>query len=445
MNKLWSITDIATTVGVSNKTILNHCKKHNIISAMDKQGKTYYLNQSQLQRLLFICYPKVYGLLFDGLQEGSMDTNVQPVPTSVGKISRVTYKNKQGTITEYYRIVKFPLRYNPDGSLQYYKTQSFKTKEEAVLCRQQLIHRRQHGEFTPTQQQSFYDICTDIFRHRRYKKNTRDSIDRTLRLYFKPYFKQYTLQTINRSVLQRFLDSCTSAKSIVSSMLHTVLKELWIDDRIPKDYGSQLYVEKSAHKIKQPLTESQLQQYYELVEKKPLAFLCRLMFCSGLRINEALALEWTDINYLDEAVFSVSVSKNLMYDFETKEFITDTPKTPSSVRTVYVNNQSLLQELQEKQKNAVSKYLGYNPKTRKREYSTLFNRKYFYNIGKKMGISLSSHYARVTYASHALENGLTIKNLQQQLGHSDSMMLHKIYAKPVGSIVDNVRNTQLPF
>lgn len=434
MNKLWSISDIAKELHVSNKTVLNHCKKHRIISTNDKQGKTYWLSDGQRQRLLYMCYPKSYGLFYGGnRQEVSMQ---QPIPKAIGKISKITYKR---TGKNYFRIIKFPLKYTDDGSIVYYKTQTFDTKEEAEVFRQELINRRNAGEFQQAQSiVSFYDIAKDILSRRTYKQNTRWSVDNVLENHIKPFFKDVPLSSINRQLLQEFLDSTSKSKTVVAAILHTVLKELWIDDKIPKDYASQLKSPKNNPKQKRPLTREELQQYFSLIEHKPLAFVCKLMFATGLRINEALALTWEDITFLDNGLCSVSVSKSLTYDYKAKAFQDDTPKTLSSVRTVYFNDIELRETLLKEKEKSMSKYVAYNAKRKTREYAMNFNHKYFCNIGKKMGISLSSHYARVTYASYAMASGMSIKNIQQQLGHSDSMMLHKVYAKPIGNVIDDV-------
>lgn len=434
MNKLWSISDIAKELHVSNKTILNHCKKHRIISTNDKQGKTYWLSDGQRQRLLYVCYPKSYGLFYgDPLQEVSMQ---QPIPKAIGKISKITYKK---TGKNYFRIVKFPLKYTDDGDIVYYKTQTFDTKEEATAFRQELINRRNSGEFQQAQSiVSFYDIAKDILDKRTYKRNTRWSVDNVLENHFKPFFKDIPLSSINRQLLQEFLDSTNKSKTVVSSVLNTVLKELWIDDKIPKDYASQLKSPKQKPKQKRPLTVGELKEYFYLIERKPLAFVCKLMFATGLRINEALALTWEDIAFLDNGLCCVHVTKSSTYNSRTKTFYDGTPKTASSVRTVYFNDAELRSILLKEKERALSKYIAYNRKSRKRENYTSFNNKYFYNIGVKMGIHLSSHYARVTYASYAMANGMSIKNIQQQLGHSDSMMLHRVYAKPIGNIIDDV-------
>lgn len=436
MDKLWSISDVAKLVNVSNKTIINQAKKHKIISLADKQGKTYWLTNLQVERLIYLCYPKSHGLVYAPIGEHMKQH--RPIPTSIGKITYVTYKDKR-----YYRIVKFPLSYTDDGAYAYYKTQSFDTKEEAVAYREQLIDRRNKGEFQSLYTfVSFYDIIVDIFSHRAYKKNTRHNIENALNKHFKPCFESIPLEDVNRDMLQRFLDKLTHSTGTCQFILMTVLKELWLDDKLPKDYRSQLRLpKKQQSKQKRALTKEELHTYFNLVEKKPFAFIAKLMFLTGLRVNEALALKWSDFQHLDNGLTIVNVDKTLTYiNGTTTE---STPKTTSSIRKVYFNDIELQQQLKDKQSSSSSQYIAFNPKTNTRMNYHSFSTTYFENIGRKMGIRLTSHYARVTYASYALEGGMSLKNLQQQMGHSNSIMLHTLYAKPVYSIIDDVSTKKL--
>lgn len=436
MDKLWSISDVAKMVNVSNKTIINQAKKHKIISLADKQGKTYWLTNLQVERLIYLCYPKSHGLVYASIGEHMKQH--RPIPTSIGKITYVTYKDKR-----YYRIVKFPLSYTDDGAYVYYKTQSFDTKEEAISYREQLIDRRNKGEFQSSYTfVSFYDIIVDIFSRRTYKKNTRHNLDGIIRRHFKPYFKNISLENINRDILQRFLDRLTISIGACQRVLMTALKELWLDDRLPKDYRSQLRLPKKPQsKPKRALNRDELQVYFKLIERKPFAFIAKLMFLTGIRVNEALALKWSDIEYLDNGLTVVNINKSITYI--NRVMTESSPKTPSSVRKVYFNDIELQTELRERANSSSNPYIAFNPKRNSRLNHYAFSATYFSNVGKKMGIHLSSHYARVTYASYALEGGMSLKNLQQQMGHSNSIMLHTLYAKPVYSIINDVSTKKL--
>ena len=67
---------------------------------MDKIENKYALTQMQLERLLFLSYPKAY-YVFTGKEGGSMDI----IPNSIGKIQKVSSGKRS-----YYYIRNFPLK-----------------------------------------------------------------------------------------------------------------------------------------------------------------------------------------------------------------------------------------------------------------------------------------------------------------------------------------------
>ena len=67
---------------------------------MDKIGNKYALTQMQLERLLFLSYPKAY-YVFTCKECSSMDI----IPTSIGKIQKVSSGKRS-----YYYIINFPLK-----------------------------------------------------------------------------------------------------------------------------------------------------------------------------------------------------------------------------------------------------------------------------------------------------------------------------------------------
>ncbi len=157
--------------------------------------------------------------------------------------------------------------------------------------------------------------------------------------------------------------------------------------------------------------------------------LIRLLVASGLRIGEAMALEWFDVD-LDNQ--TVSVSKTTVQ----RTVIQDTPKTNKSNRVISIDSK------------AVS--------TLKRWY--FFQKKHFMSLGnphqslvfptwqgnvmdyhglnyrlKKIEdaeklTSLSFHGFRHSHASLCLNAGMTYKVIQERLGHSTLQMTMDLYS-----------------
>ena len=148
---------------------------------------------------------------------------------------------------------------------------------------------------------------------------------------------------------------------------------------------------------------------------------------TGCRINEALALSWSDID-LDNAV--VHVTKTLNRDLEI-----NSPKSKASYRdididqaTVSMLKQYKLRQTKEAwkigQRESVvfSDFIHEYPSSSrlKRRLQTHFKRADVPNIG--------FHGFRHTHASLLLNSGIPYKELQYRLGHSTLSMTMDIYS-----------------
>ena len=155
--------------------------------------------------------------------------------------------------------------------------------------------------------------------------------------------------------------------------------------------------------------------------------LYKFLLATGCRINEALALSWSDID-LDNAV--VHITKTLNRDLEI-----NSPKSKASYRdididqaTVSMLKQYKLRQTKEAwkigQRESVvfSDFIHEYPSSSrlKRRLQTHFKRADVPNIG--------FHGFRHTHASLLLNSGIPYKELQYRLGHSTLSMTMDIYS-----------------
>lgn len=63
----------------------------------------------------------------------------------------------------------------------------------------------------------------------------------------------------------------------------------------------------------------------------------RFLFMTGLRLGEALALNWEDVDFDSKVVY---INKTMLVKNK-REFRTTTPKTKSSIRTVSLDDETL--------------------------------------------------------------------------------------------------------
>ena len=155
--------------------------------------------------------------------------------------------------------------------------------------------------------------------------------------------------------------------------------------------------------------------------------LYKFLLATGCRINEALALEWSDID-LDSAV--VHITKTLNYKQEI-----NSPKSKSSYRDIDIDPQTVTMLKQYKRRQTqeawkigqtesvvFSEFIkGYaNNRSLFTRLTTHFKRAKVPNIG--------FHGFRHTHASLLLNSGIPYKELQHRLGHSQLSMTMDIYS-----------------
>lgn len=138
-----------------------------------------------------------------------------------------------------------------------------------------------------------------------------------------------------------------------------------------------------------------------------------LMYASGLRVSELVALKVEDINL--QAGFIRVVGKG------NKERV-----VPLSTRTAELIREYMSKERVKFIKGGDKGYLFLSqrggPMTRQRFWQTLTG------YAKKAGIKISPHQLRHSFATHLLEGGADLRSVQKMLGHSD-ISTTQIYTK----------------
>lgn len=175
------------------------------------------------------------------------------------------------------------------------------------------------------------------------------------------------------------------------------------------------------------LEKAELKKLLNGMKKEQWKHLTQLLALSGLRIGEALALEYADI---DLAQRMIHVTKT--YD-RTTHTITS-PKTADSVRDVFMQDE-LLKLCRKILAKAKEKALEYGYKS-----TILFcdhaGDRYEYDVYEKylrenseriLGRRITSHVMRHTMTSLFAESGVSLDVIARRLGHHDSRLTRDIY------------------
>ena len=166
--------------------------------------------------------------------------------------------------------------------------------------------------------------------------------------------------------------------------------------------------------------------------KYRLGYGIQFLLYTGLRIGEALALTWQDIDFQNK---TVRVNKNLKQvknrdknnQCKYKIIIQDSTKTNSGSRIVPLNNKSIealnhIKKFTGQYKYVFSTETGNNVSGR--TYDTMF-RKIQENCGFKEVYGV--HALRHTFASLLFKKGIDVKTVSEILGHKDISVTYNTY------------------
>jgi integrase/recombinase XerD len=175
-------------------------------------------------------------------------------------------------------------------------------------------------------------------------------------------------------------------------------------ERLPKSL--------SISEVRSFLEESSYAKSYSLTAMRDYVMF-ELLYSSGLRVSELVSLKIEDINA--EAGFLRVLGKG------SKERI-----VPVNIRAMekvksYINRQrpKILKKRQSPYLFVTSRG---GPMTRQRFWQAIKT------FGRRLGIELSPHTMRHSFATHMLEGGADLRSLQKMLGHSD-ISTTQIYTK----------------
>lgn len=321
----------------------------------------------------------------------------------------------------------------------------FRTKKEAELAaaaEELKIEERGFAESGGELIAVYMEKWLETFKRPAVKLNTYLVQERNVRLNIIPRWGNYRLKDITRAEYQRWINELREKysegtvrriHSIFASAINDAIHEFGIlrenplvKIKIRKDE------DEDAGKIKF-FTVDELSRFLAAcVPVKHAKYqhsrmhqaLFTLLARTGLRIGEALALTWDDIDLVKG---TVSVTKTLIYPLNTDPRVT-TPKTRSSIRTIKLDPETIraMKEYRVNQKETILRYgfqrsdkslVFQSPEGRWLRINVV--REYMYEVCKRAGLPrLSPHALRHSHAVHLLEAGATIRYVAERLGHA---------------------------
>lgn len=258
-------------------------------------------------------------------------------------------------------------------------------------------------------------------------------------LHVLPVFANLELGGITRGKIKDFLldkINCGYAKSTVSHMkdvVSGVLNKALDDEVIPVNpvysLGRNVLKAKKQKKAIDPLSKEELKLLLDTVQVHfPEHYTLFLLLArTGMRIGEALALQWGDIDFVGRFI---SVERSLVRGRIT------TPKNGED-RPVDMSLQLAKRlkahELESKKKGLalglgdLPEYIFTNDNGNPIDKDN-WRRRVFNNALKKAGLRIRIHDLRHTYATLRISKGDNIQDVSNQLGHSSTTLTLDVYS-----------------
>ncbi len=233
--------------------------------------------------------------------------------------------------------------------------------------------------------------------------------------------------SFSRTDIIDFIESLRSEGYSISSIcrfissIRGLCKYLIVENVIKSDPSENLQTPKRWERLPKSLSISEVRSFLEgSLSPNPSVpttirdyVMFELLYSSGLRVSELVSLKLEDINL--EAGFLRVLGKG------SKERV-----VPVNIRAMERIKKYIIQQRPEILKKKRSSYLFVTrrggPMTRQRFWQTIKT------WGRRLGIEVSPHTMRHSFATHLLEGGADLRSLQKMLGHSD-ISTTQIYTK----------------
>lgn len=358
-----------------------------------------------------------------------------------------SYKKKNGEVA--YQLKAY-LGIDPlTGKKKFTTKRGFKTKRAAQQYYKDLITNINVNGFEQATEietfQQLYELWLD-----QYKNTVKEStLEKTLlifKLHILPVFEGIQLKRLNIPFCQKVVNTWyeTNAKyklflNYTNRILDYGVKMSILMDNparkvdIPKKMVQVEDLENDKIKFLEKEELTRLLAYFDDHSNKKASTFYRLLAKTGMRVGEAAALTWEDIDFQAN---TISITKTSV--LVNKKQTIQTPKSKKSIRTIYIDDKLIadLKKWQLEQKKELFK-LGYNSTEPKQllfsntnngliRYTTI--RKWLDTITKKYQFpDLTPHVFRHTHCTLLFEAGASIKEVQDRLGHSDVKTTLSIY------------------
>ncbi|MBQ9120470.1 MAG: site-specific integrase [Lachnospiraceae bacterium] len=280
------------------------------------------------------------------------------------------------------------------------------------------------------------------------KRGTLDSYNCMFRFYIGPFLGNIKLKHLNSTEIQSFYnelaknDYSKSTITLIHALLTNLLRYAYRMGLMEKNPMEMVILPRARKKQeRRVLSREEQQLLLSYIKGTEIEMIVTVALATGMRIGELSGLTWDNIDFSKNEIHVLEILKKQRGG----DFYKDTPKTGKSRRTIPLLPQissklRKYQQLQEYWRKA-----GHLPQERRdlghlvflREngapFSDLFLCRQLKKAAERIeqdGIPfapITPHCLRHTFATRALENGISAKVVQELLGHSTITLTLDLY------------------
>ena len=444
-----SIQELSKFLNISVQTLRKRLGDQGYLLPKNKVGNCYYFTLNDCESFIANNYGIFYNDFVNRYSNGKRNESIMyQIPSGIGIISKETQRSGK----TYYYIRNLPLYCDDQGNIIKFRSKGFTSKEEAEAERKRMIVDRDNGVYkyyfieighvqqsskkkVPTgANQSYYDFCINYFTKATYAEATRKLYLDITENRIKPFFGNTPISDLSKASLQQFVDQYTTNIRKTFIVLSLTLKKLYSLDLIPTNFYDSLIkpVSTAQKRPKEALKVNETQCFLNYYKGHHLEHCILLLFHCGLRIGELLALQWDEVEIIDECKAKIHVNASWG---ETKQGMNrKEPKTRSSKRIIPICDSYIITVL--KRAQATSKgnlWVAENRTGLLPIDKHNFSKRYFTKVGQLLDIKthLSTHVARHTFVSNLIHQNVPLTEIAKLTGHSNISTIIKIYAHAI--------------
>lgn len=434
----YTVKDISRYLNVTEQTVRKKVKE------LEKEGVFYLgkdcsgkiiLTKLDVSLLLAKYYKSVYNRFCK--ECGITERSTIVIPSKKGTIQRLVRSNGQ----EVFYIRNLPIGFDSSGKEIMYKSPKFTSRELAEQKRNEVIQQRlfnaQNTQNDTQKDETYYkianmrfvDFCGDWIDKKDIRESTKVNYRNAL-MVIKKHMGDLLVANLSARAISIAIEPIDTFTSFVKVVIKGALERLYKLEIIDKSMLDKV-IYPTACKKRDPkvaLTEEQVRKVLEISKNSKYELLIHLLFKTGMRVNEAVALTWDDVEITNNRVL-IHVTKTLSRDKNGLFRNIVPPKTRSGTRDVIVYDSQLVKLFDSKRKRSKTEIVFTGVRAKYANYAPILVA--FKNIGNRIGEHLSPHVARHTYISIALAKGMDLYTLVEQVGHNDPSMILKVYGKRV--------------